>query len=337
MWLPQFFPFMQVGMNRNETVGQAKSVGQVATAPPRRKGWLNIERSQWRETRAGLLFLLPWFAGMSLLTLWPMFRSLQLSFTSYNMLQPPEWVGAANYVRMFTSDPQFTQALKVTFIYVFLSVPLKLIFALFIALLLDRGLSGLSIYRTVYYIPTLLGSSVAIAMMWRKLFGAGGAVNQILEAITGVRPPDWVANPDYSLYTIILLSVWQFGSTMIIFLAGLKQIPGEYQEAAKIDGASDWQRLLRITIPLLTPVILFNLIIQINGAFQAFTPAFIISGGRGGPIDSTLFYTLYLYLRGFSYFEMGYASAMAWVLLAIIAVVAGVIFGTSRRWVNYSD
>jgi multiple sugar transport system permease protein len=318
-------------MNRNETINTA------ALIRPRRRGIFAIDRKQLRETRAGFLFLLPWFAGMILLTLWPMLRSLQLSFTSYNMLQSPEWIGVANYVRMFTSDPQFVQAIKVTFIYVFLSVPLKLIFALFIALLLDRGLSGLSIYRTVYYIPTLLGSSVAIAMMWRKLFGAGGAVNQLIEGITGITPPDWVANPNYSLYTIILLSVWQFGSTMIIFLAGLKQIPAEYHEAAKIDGASDFHRLLRITIPLLTPVILFNLIIQINGAFQAFTPAFIISGGRGGPIDSTLFYTLYLYLRGFSYFEMGYASAMAWVLLLIIAVVAGIIFGTSRRWVNYSD
>lgn len=318
-------------MNRNETIGTASVIR------PRRKIFPSIERNMLRETRTAFLFLLPWFAGMILLTLWPMFRSLQLSFTSYNMLQPPEWIGVQNYVRMFTNDPQFIQALKVTFIYVFLSVPLKLIFALFIALLLDRGLSGLSIYRTIYYIPTLLGSSVAIAMMWRKLFGAGGAVNQILEVLTGVRPPDWVANPNYSLYTIILLSVWQFGSTMIIFLAGLKQIPSEYHEAAKIDGATDVQRLWRITIPLLTPVILFNLIIQINGAFQAFTPAFIISGGRGGPIDSTLFYTLYLYLRGFSYFEMGYASAMAWVLLVIIAIVAGIIFGTSRRWVNYSD
>jgi len=318
-------------MDRNETIGTA------AVTRSRRRILPAIDRRQVSETIAAFAFLLPWFAGMILLTLWPMFRSLQLSFTSYNMLQSPEWIGFANYVRMFADDPQFRQALKVTFIYVFLSVPLKLIFALFIALLLDRGLSGLSIYRTIYYIPTLLGSSVAIAMMWRKLFGAGGAVNRLIEAITGITPPDWVANPNYSLYTIILLSVWQFGSTMIIFLAGLKQIPTEYHEAAKIDGATDFQRLLRITIPLLTPVILFNLIIQINGAFQAFTPAFIISGGKGGPIDSTLFYTLYLYLRGFSYFEMGYASAMAWILLLIIAVVAGVIFGTSRRWVNYSD
>ncbi len=318
-------------MNRNETIGQAAAIGS------RRRLKSAVDRRLLRETGVAILFLLPWFAGMFLLTLWPMFRSLQLSFTSYNMLQSPEWIGFGNYVRMFTRDPQFIQALRVTFIYVFLSVPLKLVFALFIALLLDRGLSGLSIYRTIYYIPTLLGASVAIAMMWRKLFGAGGAINQIIEAVTGITPPDWVANPNYSLYTIILLSVWQFGSTMIIFLAGLKQIPAEYHEAARIDGANDYQRLLRITIPLLTPVILFNLIIQINGAFQAFTPAFIISGGRGGPIDSTLFYTLYLYLRGFSYFEMGYASAMAWILLLIIAVVAGAIFGTSRRWVNYSD
>lgn len=310
-------------------------------SPTASNSGLQPRTAQWRKTlRRSLtayLFLLPWFAGVLLLTLGPMVRSLYLSFTSYNMLQPPAWIGAQNYATMFAQDDRYLQAMKVTFIYVFLSVPLKLVFALFVALLLDRGLRGLGFYRTVYYIPTLLGSSVAIAMMWRKMFGAGGALNEFLEGVFGFTPPDWVANPKYALYSIVLLSVWQFGSTMIIFLAGLKQVPAEYHEAAKIDGANDLQRLLHITIPLLTPVILFNLIIQLNAAFQAFTPAFIISGGRGGPIDSTLFYTLYLYLKGFSYFEMGYASAMAWVLLLIIAVVAALIFGTSRRWVNYAD
>lgn len=301
---------------------------------PRRKA---ISRPSLRNSLTAYLFLLPWFAGMLVLTLGPMLRSLYLSFTEYSMLQPPTWIGAQNYVTMFTLDPRYLQALRVTFTYVFLSVPLKLIFALFVALLLDRGLRGLGFYRTIYYIPTLLGSSVAIAMMWRKMFGAGGALNTALESLFGWQPPDWVANPRYALYSIVLLSVWQFGSTMIIFLAGLKQIPAEYHEAARIDGASDFRRLLHITIPLLTPVILFNLIIQLNAAFQAFTPAFIISGGKGGPIDATLFYTLYLYLKGFSYFEMGYASAMAWVLLVIIVVVAALIFGTSRRWVTYAD
>jgi multiple sugar transport system permease protein len=253
------------------------------------------------------------------------------------MLRPARWIGAQNYQTLITTDGRFTQSLKVTFIYVFTSVPLKLAFALFVAILLNRNLRGLSFYRTVYYIPTLLGGSVAIAMMWRKLFGGDGALNNVLHGLFGVTPPDWIANPRYAIYSIVLLSVWQFGSTMLIFLAGLKQIPTELYEAAEVDGAHSWHKFVSITLPMLSPVILFNVVIQMIGAFQAFTPAFIISGGQGGPIDSTLFYTLYLYIKGFSQFEMGYASAMAWTLLVIIGVFAGLVFGSSRFWVHYGD
>lgn len=294
-----------------------------------------------RRNAIPYLFMAPWLVGFFLLTLIPMLQSFYLSFTDYNMAQGADWVGLGNYARMFsndflTGDPLFRQALKVTFIYVFVSVPLKLTFALLVAVLMNQGLKMVPLYRAVYYIPTLLGGSVAVAVLWRELFSKDGVVNSIITALTGITDlPGWVSNPRYALWTLIILSVWQFGSSMIIFLAGLKQIPQEYYEAAEVDGATKVQQFFKVTIPLLTPVILFNLVMQMIGAFQAFTQAFIISGGRGGPVNSTLFYTLHLYIKGFLYYEMGYASAMAWVLLLIIGVMTLVIFRSSKRWVSY--
>lgn len=290
----------------------------------------------WRKNAIPYLFLLPWLIGFFALTVGPMVSSFYLSFTKYNILEPAEWIGLGNYQKLI-EDTRYLTSVKVTFTYVFTSVPLKLICALLVAMLLNRGLRGLSIYRTVYYIPTLLGGSVAIAVLWRKMFGADGAVNMILLKVFNIQGTDWIANPKTALYSIVLLSVWQFGSSMIIFLAGLKQIPSDYYEAAQVDGASKVRQFFSITLPLITPVILFNLVIGLIGAFQAFTQAFIISGGSGGPIDSTLFYTLYLYLKGFSFFEMGYASAMAWILLLVIGIMTSIIFSTTKYWVNYGD
>jgi multiple sugar transport system permease protein len=232
-------------------------------------------------------------------------------------------------------DRYYKKSLSVTFTYVFVSVPLKLIVALAVAVLLNQKLRGVSFYRSVYYIPTLLGGSVAIAVLWRKLFEKEGLVNDLLGAIGFTDLPSWITNPKYSLWTLILLTVWQFGSSMLIFLAGLKQIPLEYYEAASVDGASKVRQFFSITIPLLSPVILFNLVIQIIYAFQAFTQAYIIGGGRGGVLNSTLFYTLHLYIQGWTYHEMGYASAMAWVLLLIIGGITAIIFISSKWWVSY--
>ncbi|MGO1926915.1 MAG: carbohydrate ABC transporter permease, partial [Brachybacterium tyrofermentans] len=201
---------------------------------------------------------------------------------------------------------------------------------------LNRALRGMSFYRSVLYLPSLLGGSVGVAILWRQLFGRDGAVNSFL-AIFGIDGPNWIADPDYSLMTIIVLAVWQFGSPMIIFLAGLRNIPAELVEAAVVDGAGTIRRFLSITIPLLTPIIFFNVVMQTIVAFQAFTPSFIISNGSGGPVGSTLFYTLYLYQKAFTQFEMGYASALAWILVAIIAAFTAVAFLSSRRWVFYSD
>jgi multiple sugar transport system permease protein len=201
---------------------------------------------------------------------------------------------------------------------------------------LNRGLSGLPIYRAIFYLPSLLGASVAIAVLWRQLFAADGMVNSVL-ALVGIDGPSWISNPRYSLYTLVVLSVWQFGSPMIIFLAGLRQIPTDMYEAASLDGASASRQFWKITLPLLSPVIFFNFVIQTIEAFKAFTPAFIVSGGTGGPINSTLFYTLYLYQEAFGNFRMGYASALAWVLVIIIAIFTAFSFLSTRYWVHYDE
>ncbi len=308
----------------------------------------------FRRNAAAYMFLTPWLLGFFVLTLYPMAYSLLLSFTDYDFTQPnsTQWIGLGNYMKMFGSvfgqsefttvtgeimrvDPYYMKSLSVTLTYVFVSVPLKLIVALGVAMLLNQKLRGVPFYRAVYYIPTLLGGSVAIAVLWRKLFEKQGLVNDVLASLGFTDLPGWITNPNFALWTLILLTVWQFGSSMIIFLAGLKQIPSEYYDAASVDGANKVRQFFSITIPLLSPVILFNLVIQIISAFQAFTQAYIIGGGRGGVLNSTLFYTLHLYIQGWTYHEMGYASAMAWVLLIIIGVFTAIVFRSSRWWVSY--
>ncbi|MBA8794134.1 multiple sugar transport system permease protein [Friedmanniella endophytica] len=289
-----------------------------------------------RDNKAGYLFLAPWLVGLLVITVGPMLASLYLSFTDYSLIQAPRWAGLDNYARML-EDPRLHQSLKVTFVYVFVSVPLQLLLALAIAVLLDRGMRGLSLYRSIFYLPSMLGGSVAIAVLWRQIFGTEGLVNQILRLFGVNASTGWISDPQYALGTIILLHVWTFGSPMVIFLAGLRQIPGMYYEAAAVDGASRWTRFTRITLPLLSPIIFFNLVLQIIGAFQSFTQAFVVSNGSGGPSDSTLFYTLYLYQRGFGQFQMGYAAAMAWLLVVIVGVLTAINFFASRYWVFYDD
>jgi len=298
-----------------------------------RRGWL---ARVWTRNGAGYMFLLPWFIGFFGLTAGPALVSLYLSFTSFDLLTSPRWVGMENYLRIATADPRFTAAMRVTFFYVLLSVPLKLAFALAVAMALNRGIRGLPWYRAIFYLPSLLGASVAIAVLWRQLFAGNGLINAFL-ANFGIVGPSWISNPQYSIYTLVVLSVWQFGSPMIIFLAGLRQIPQDMYEAASLDGASKWRQFWKITLPLLTPVVFFNAVVQTIEAFKAFTPAFIISGGTGGPINSTLFYTLYLYQEAFGFFRMGYASALAWILLIIIALFTAFSFLTARFWVHYDD
>lgn len=280
------------------------------------------------------MFLTPWLLGLLVLTMVPIGASLYLSLTDYDLLSAPNWVGLDNFVTMFTADPRYLTSVRVTFIYVALTVPLKLVIALGVALVLRKTALGTGIYRALYYLPSLLGGSVAIAMLWRQIFGIDGVVNSFT-GLFGFDPISWISDPDVSLLVLVALAVWQFGTPMVVFIAGLSQVPMELYEASRTDGAGRLRQFWHVTLPMLSPVILFNLIFQIIISFQSFTSAAIISGGRGGPADTTLLYTLYLYQRGFTTFDMGYASAMAWVLLLIIAFFTALSFKVSSRFVHY--
>jgi len=226
---------------------------------------------------------------------------------------------------------------RVTVLYTALSVPLLLAFSLALAVFLNRGIRGLAVYRTLFYVPSLLGSSVAIAILWIQVFGSDGLVNAVLGVVGLDGGRSWIGNPSTSLYTLVALNVWTFGSTMVIFLAGLRQIPTAYYEAAALDGAGKWRQFRSITVPHLTPVIFFNGLLTMINSLQSFTAAYVVSGGTGAPADSLLLYTVYLYQRGFTNFQMGYASALAWALLVGLAVVTGLLFWSSRYWVFYGE
>jgi multiple sugar transport system permease protein len=288
-----------------------------------------------KDNLAAYLFLAPWLIGLFVITIGPMLASLYLAFTDYNLIQAPQWIGLENFTRML-SDERLHNSLRVTFTYVFVSVPLQLAIALLLAVVLDRGVRGMAFYRSIFYLPSLLGSSVAIAVLWRQVFGTEGLLNQAL-AVIGIEGKGWISDPSTALGTLVVLNIWTFGSPMVIFLAGLRQIPAMYYEAASVDGAGVLRRFFSITLPLLTPIIFFNLVLQIIHAFQSFTQAFVVSGGSGGPSDSTMFFTLYLYDRGFGHFDMGYASAMAWFLLVIIGAFTAANFLASKYWVFYDD
>lgn len=301
----------------------------AAVARPRTLGGRARRRAR---NRAGYLFITPWLVGFFGLTLLPMAASLYFAFTDYDLLSAPRWVGLANFRRMFLEDPRYLRSVTVTLSYVLVAVPLRLAFALAVAMLLNTRRRGVSLYRAACYAPSIVAGSVAVAIMWRQVFGTQGVVNAGL-ALLGVPPVRWLGDPDVAIWTLITLAVWQFGSPMLIFLAGLKQIPAELHEAAALDGAGAGARFLRITLPMLSPVTFFNLVMQTITGFMVFTQAFIVTGG--GPMDTTLFYALYIYRRAFESLEMGYASAMAWVLLVVVAAFTALLFRTSARWVFY--
>jgi multiple sugar transport system permease protein len=290
-----------------------------------------------RDNLAGYLFLSPWLLGFVFIIGGPVVVSLWLSFTDYSILGSPQWIGTKNYEAMFTQDDRFWHSLTVTLVYLVGSVPLVQAFALFLATMVNRGVRGLAVYRAIFYVPSLIGGSVAIAILWRFLFASDGLFNGVLKILGIQATYSWIGQPDTALNTLIILNVWQFGAAMIIYLAGLRQIPSEVNEAAIVDGASPVRRFFSVTIPLLSPIIFFNVMMNMVGAFQAFNTAYIVSNGTGGPADSTLFYTLYLYQRGFVDFDMGYASALGWVLLVIVGLAAAGLFALSRRVVFYGD
>lgn len=281
----------------------------------------------------GLLYLSPYVVGLLLFTGLPFLSSLYLSFTDYNLMTSPTFVGLANYVKLFTADRTFRKSLYITLFYVFTTVPLKLAFALFVAVILNYKLKFINFFRTAFYVPSILGGSIAIAVMWRYLFADTGIVNLGLQSL-GFEAVNWFGDPTNALFTITLLRLWQFGSAMVIFLAALQSIDKSLYEAASIDGAGKFATFWHVTMPLITPVIFFNLIMQMVQAFQEFNGPYIIT--QGGPLKSTYLLPLYIYESAFKRFDMGYASAIAWVLFAIIMVLTVIAFWSSRHWVYYA-
>lgn len=281
----------------------------------------------------GLWYVAPYVLGLVLFIGFPFVASFYLSFTDYNLLSSPEWVGTKNYEKLFTRDRTFNKSLNVTLIYVFTTVPLKLVFALFIAVVLNYRLKGINFFRTAYYVPSILGGSIAIAVLWRYLFAHTGLINMII-SMWGWEPINWFGDPNNALFTITLLRIWQFGSAMVIFLAALQSVDKSLYEAAAIDGAGPWQAFRNITLPLITPVIFFNLIMQTVQAFQEFNGPYIIT--EGGPLKSTYLLPLYIYDKAFKSFDMGYASAISWVLFVIIMVLTLIAFWSSKKWVYYA-
>lgn len=283
----------------------------------------------------GLLYISPWIAGFLIFQLSPFFTSIYYSFTSFDLISPPKWIGFENYISMFTKDEMFSQSLKVTLIYSLIAVPLKVAFALFVAVILNVKMRGVNFFRTVYYLPSILGGSVAVAVLWRFLFMKEGIVNQI-SSYVGLPAVDWLGSPHIALFTISTLAVWQFGSSMVLFLAGLKQVPSELYEVGRVDGASRIRMFFTVTLPLLTPILLFNLVMQTVNAFQEFTGAFVILPD-GGPLKSTYLYGMKLYDEAFKFLKMGYASALSWVLFLIIFAITALVIKSSSYWTHYED
>jgi oligogalacturonide transport system permease protein len=282
----------------------------------------------------GLLYISPWLIGLLIFTIYPFVTSLVLSFTDYNLISSPNFVGLSNYIKMFTTDKEFLGSLWVTLKYAVLTVPIQLVFALFVAFILNFKLKGINMYRTAYYIPSILGGNVAVAVLWRFLFSEDGLINQVL-GIVGVHPVGWLSEAGPAMFVIALLRVWQFGSSMVLFLAALKEIPVDLYEAAQIDGAKKWTIFFKVTLPLITPTVFFNLVMQAVNALQEFNAPYLIT--NGGPLKATNLTSLLIYKNAFKFFRMGYASAMSWILFIIIMTFTVVLFKTQSRWVYYSD
>ena len=287
-----------------------------------------------RDNNIAYVYLIPWIVGILVLQLYPFFASLYYSFTNYSIVKKMAFVGISNYINTFTRDRTFWISLRATGIYVLFSVPLKLLFALFIAMLLNMKIRGIKAFRMLYYLPSILGGSVGIAIMWRYLFNRRGLVNMLLSRIS-LGPVDFLGNPNIAIYSISLLSVWQFGSSMVLFLSALQNVPNEYVEAAQIDGAGKIRVFIKITLPLITPTIFFNVIMQTISAFQQFSAPYNIT--NGGPLKSTYLYGLMLYENSFTFMKMGYACAQSWILFAIIMFFTALMFKSSPYWTFYSD
>jgi multiple sugar transport system permease protein len=304
----------------------------MALAQPIR--WPGTKSQQGREARAGLLFILPWLLFLLIFTAYPVFGTVFLSLTDFNVVATPQWVGLENFRRMFSEDPAFWTAVRNSTYYAALSVPLRLVLALALALILNLGVRGISIYRVIFYLPALV-PPVAAVIIFMLMFNLDtGPINIFVRAL-GLPPPDWLRDPAWAKPALIILSLWPLGVETLIFLAGLKEIPQDLLDAAAIDGAGPWRRLWGVTLPLLSPVILFNLVTGVIYSFQVFAQALVIGDTQGRPLESTLMYMVLIYRNAFRYFAMGYASAQAIVLFAVVALLTLLIFRSARRWVYY--
>ena len=286
-----------------------------------------------KKSKMGLVYILPWLIGMVFLTLYPFINALIISFTDYNLVRDPNFIGLANYTKLF-KDEDFLGTLTATLKYTVITVPLQLAFALFIAYILNFKLKGINFFRTAYYIPSLLVGNVAVAVLWRFLFQQDGLINRII-GVVGIQPVAWLSSPGGAMSVIIILKVWQFGSAMLIFLAALKDVPQDLYEAASVDGSTKLHSFIHITMPLITPTIFFNLVMQLVNAFQEFNGPYLVTGK--GPLNATYLTSMYIYDNAFKYFNMGYASAASWILFLIIVAVTLILFATQDKWVYYSD
>ncbi len=279
-------------------------------------------------------FLIPWFLGVVLLKLLPFAISLVLSFTNYDLINSPEFIGLGNYVKMFTDDPIFVKSIVATFKYAFITVPLVLVVSLLVATVLNFRIKGVNFFRSVYYIPSILGGNVAVAILWQSLFATDGIINMVI-GVVGIDPIPWLVNPNLALFSIGLLRAWQFGSTMVIFLAALQNVPRSLYEAAELDGANKVKQFFNVTLPIITPVVLFNFVMGLVHAFQEFNAPYLIT--NGGPMHSTYLMNMYIYESAFTKYNMGYASALSWILFLIIMAFTLMVFRSSKYWVHYSD
>ena len=294
-----------------------------------------MTRMERRNLAMGLLFASPWIAGFLVFTLYPLVMSIYYSFTSFNAVQPAVWVGLNNYRELFFHDPLFWKALYNTLYFTVFSVPLCLAAGLGIAMLLNQKLPGQSVFRTLFFLPSIV-PVVASAVLWLWVLNPESVlVNSLLMQWFGVQGPGWIASPEWSKPSLILMSVWGIGSAMVIFLAGLADVPQSLYEVAELDGAGVWAKFRHVTLPMLTPTILFNLVMGLISSFQYFTQVYVMTGGKGSPVDSTMFYALYLYRNSFYYLRMGYASAMAWMLFVVILAATVGVLVSSRKWVFY--
>lgn len=294
-----------------------------------------IGRMARAEERAAYLFLLPWLIGIVVFLIGPIVASVLISLTNWNLVSEPQWVGLDNYREMLFDDRKFWQSLRVTLYYTILSVPLYLVFGLAISMLLNLRLRGMYLFRTILYLPAVI-SGVAVAVLWVSLLNPDlGAINQFLRWIGVSSPPRWLGSPTWAVPALVLVGLWGVGGGAIIYLAGLQNIPPQLYEAAQIDGASVWQQFRHVTLPMLSPTLFFNLITGLIGAFQVFDIAFILGGSRGGTSGALNFYLINLWNEGFRSGRLGYASALAWVLVLLAAIVITITFRTSDRWVYY--